>query len=83
MIAMLIAGGEGTLFGPALGAALITLLPTVFQPLAYYKTLAEGGLLVACFLWLPDGMFGTGVSLLARLSRRFGGGEALAAGRAQ
>ncbi len=84
MIAMLIAGGEGTLFGPGLGAALITLLPTVFQPLAYYKTLAEGGLLVACFLWLPDGMFGTGAALLARLARRISGsGEVLAPGRAQ
>jgi len=73
MIAMLISGGEGTLFGPALGAALLTLLPTVFQPLAYYKTFAEGLLLVACFLWLPDGMFGTGAVLLARLARRFSG----------
>jgi branched-chain amino acid transport system permease protein len=84
MIAMLISGGEGTLFGPALGAALITLLPTVFQPLAYYKTLAEGLLLVCCFLWLPDGMFGTGVAIVTRLARRLNGrGEILVPGRAQ
>ncbi len=84
MIAMLIAGGEGTLVGPGLGAALITLLPTVFQPLAYYKTLAEGLLLVACFLWLPDGMFGTGVSLFSRLARRLSRhGEVLVPGSAE
>ncbi len=64
--------------------ALLTLLPTVFQPLAYYKTFAEGLLLVSCFLWLPDGMFGTGAALLARLARRFSGrGEVLVPGRAQ
>jgi len=69
MIAMLVAGGEGTLIGPILGVALLTLLPTVFQPFALYKTFAEGALLVMCFLWLPEGIFGalaTGVSRLVR-----------------
>jgi branched-chain amino acid transport system permease protein len=70
MIAMLIAGGEGTLVGPILGVALLTLLPTVFQPFAYYKTFAEGLLLVCCFLWLSDGMFGTSATWIARLLRR-------------
>ena len=55
---MLVAGGEGTLVGPLLGVALLTLLPTLFQPFALYKTFAEGALLVLCFLWLPEGMFG-------------------------
>ncbi len=68
MIAMLVAGGEGTLIGPLLGVALLTLLPTVFQPFALYKTFAEGLLLVLCFLWLPEGMFGTAAVWLARVS---------------
>jgi branched-chain amino acid transport system permease protein len=58
MIAMLIVGGEGTLIGGLPGAALITLLPTVFQPLALYKTLAEGAILVLAFQYLPDGLLG-------------------------
>ncbi len=58
MIAMLIVGGEGTLIGGLPGAALITLLPTVFQPFALYKTLAEGAILVLAFQYLPDGLFG-------------------------
>jgi branched-chain amino acid transport system permease protein len=58
MIAMLVAGGEGTLVGPLLGVALLTLIPTIFQPFALYKTFAEGLLLVLCFLWLPEGIFG-------------------------
>jgi ABC-type branched-subunit amino acid transport system permease subunit len=59
MIAMLVVGGEGTLVGPLLGVALLTLLPTVFQPLAQYKILAEGLLLVLVVRYLPGGIFGT------------------------
>ncbi|MGH6981220.1 MAG: branched-chain amino acid ABC transporter permease, partial [Stellaceae bacterium] len=58
MIAMLIIGGEGTLIGGLPGAALITLLPTVFQPFAVYKSLAEGAILVLTFQYLPDGLLG-------------------------
>ncbi len=70
MIAMLVIGGEGTLVGGLLGAALVTLLPTIFQPFAIYKTMAEGALLVLAFQYLPDGIFGTAVRLLAKGSRR-------------
>jgi branched-chain amino acid transport system permease protein len=70
MIAMLVAGGEGTLVGPLLGVALVTLAPTLFQPFALYKTFAEGLLLVMCFLWLPEGLFGAAAVRLGRLGRR-------------
>ena len=66
MIAMLVVGGEGTLIGPVFGVALLTLIPTIFQPLAIYKTLAEGVLLVATVRYLPGGIFGTLASRLAR-----------------
>jgi branched-chain amino acid transport system permease protein len=59
MIAMLVLGGEGTLVGGLVGAVLITLLPTLFQPLAAYKIMAEGAILVLAFQYLPDGLFGT------------------------
>jgi branched-chain amino acid transport system permease protein len=69
MIAMLVAGGEGTLIGPIFGVALLTLLPTLFQPFALYKTFAEGALLVLCFMWLPQGLFGYAAAQLMRLFR--------------
>lgn len=69
MIAMLVLGGEGTLVGGIIGAILITLLPTLFQPLAAYKTLAEGAILVLAFQYLPDGLFGRLVRLLSSLHR--------------
>ena len=71
MIAMLVAGGEGTLIGPLFGVALLTLLPTIFQPFKQYLTLAEGAILVASFLWLPEGLFGTAAMWVSRLIRRF------------
>ena len=66
LVAMLIVGGEGTLVGPALGCLLLTMLPTLIQPLALYKTFATGGLLVLGFLYLPQGLFGVVASALAR-----------------
>jgi branched-chain amino acid transport system permease protein len=70
LIAMLVLGGEATLVGGLPGAALITLLPTVFQPFAVYKTLVEGAILVLAFQYLPDGLLGRAVRLLASMRTR-------------
>jgi branched-chain amino acid transport system permease protein len=71
LVTMLVIGGEGTLIGPLLGSGLLTLLPTVFQPLAQYKLLATGGLMVFFFLLMPEGIFGSLVLYLnARRSAR-------------
>lgn len=67
MVTMLIIGGEGTLIGPLFGVGLLTLLPTVFQPLAQFKLLATGGLMVFFFLCLPEGIYG---SIALRLAAR-------------
>ena len=66
LVSMLVIGGEGSLIGPLIGAALLTVLPTAFQPLALYKTLASGALLAGCSLYLPQGAFGALVRLLQR-----------------
>ncbi len=58
MLAMLLVGGEGTLFGPLFGVAILTLLPVVFAPLAQFKTLGTGLLLVVVSLYMPSGLFG-------------------------
>jgi branched-chain amino acid transport system permease protein len=70
MIAMLVVGGEGTLVGSLFGVALLTLLPTIFQPLALYKTLAEGLLLVIVVRYLPGGIFGTLAQRMLRAPAR-------------
>lgn len=58
MLAMLVVGGEGTLFGPLFGVAILTLLPTLFQPLAQFKTMGAGLLLVLFSMYLPGGLYG-------------------------
>ena len=58
MIAMLVLGGEGTLIGGLFGSLLLTLLPTLVQDLAVFKTAVEGVLLVVIFLLMPEGLYG-------------------------
>lgn len=58
MVTMLVLGGQGTLVGPLLGTVVLTLLPAVVQPLAGYKTLVEGAVLVLVLLYLPGGLAG-------------------------
>jgi branched-chain amino acid transport system permease protein len=69
LVAMLIVGGEGTLVGGLFGVALLTIAPTVFQPLANYKMLATGAILVLTYLYLPAGLYG---SLAQAAMRRVG-----------
>jgi branched-chain amino acid transport system permease protein len=68
IVTMLIIGGEGTLIGPVIGVILLTLLPTAFQFLANYKTLASGILLVVAMTQLPSGLYGGFTSLVRRLT---------------
>src|SRR6185437_3076705 len=58
MIAMLVLGGEGTLIGGFFGSLVLTLLPTMLQDFAVFKTAVEGAVLVVIFLLLPEGLFG-------------------------
>ena len=62
-LVMLVIGGEGTLVGGIFGVLVITLLPEIFQPLASFKVLIEGLLLVLVFRYFPDGLFGSAVKL--------------------
>ncbi|MGA2393821.1 MAG: branched-chain amino acid ABC transporter permease, partial [Candidatus Lustribacter sp.] len=68
IITMLVIGGEGTLVGPVIGVVLLTLLPTAFQFLANYKTLASGILLVTAMLYFPSGLYGGFTSLIRRFT---------------
>jgi branched-chain amino acid transport system permease protein len=70
MIAMLVLGGEGTLIGGFFGSLALTLLPTLVQDFAVYKTAVEGAILVVIFLALPEGLFGRLALWLERASAR-------------
>ena len=68
MIAMLVLGGEGTLVGGLFGSLVLTLLPTLVQDFATYKTAVEGAILVVIFLAMPEGLFGRLALWLGRVA---------------
>lgn len=71
LIAMLVLGGEGTLIGGLFGSVALTVLPTLVQEFAIFKTAVEGAVLIAIFLFMPEGLFGRLSALLDRaLSQR-------------
>ena len=49
-------GGIGSPFGPVLGAFILTLLPEVLRPLADYKTVVNGSIIVLAVIFMPRGL---------------------------
>lgn len=72
MMAMVVLGGIGTLWGPVLGALILGMLPEVFRPLIDYRMLLNAAILLLMIRFQPDGLLGEG-SLVRRLFRRRGG----------
>jgi len=56
---MLAFGGIGTLFGPVLGAAVITVINELILDLGQLRLLVYGALIIALFLWVPRGIIPT------------------------
>ena len=65
MLLMVIVGGSGRFFGPALGAVIVVLLPEWLRFMADYYLAVFGFLIVAMMIWLPGGL----LSLPERLKR--------------
>ena len=53
-------GGFGTVRGPVVGAAVLTLLPEVFRFMENYRLLVYGGVLVLVMFVEPGGLLGDG-----------------------
>jgi branched-chain amino acid transport system permease protein len=66
---MVVAGGAGTLMGPAVGAAIVVLLKMVVSAYVARWVLLLGLTFIAIVMFLPDGV----VPGIARLLRRAGG----------
>ena len=56
ILTMAVLGGTGTLIGPALGAAILTLLPELLRFLHDFRSLVNGAVLVLVVLFLPKGI---------------------------
>ena len=57
MLTYAVVGGIGSVGGPIFGAALLTLLPEVLRFLHDYRDLANGAILLAVIIFLPQGLF--------------------------
>lgn len=58
LLVMLFLGGIGTIFGPALGALFLKLLPEVTYQLQDYELLINGLILIVVLVFFPKGLFG-------------------------
>ena len=58
LLAMLAFGGQGNLIGPAVGAAVLVLVPEVFRPLQEYRMFVYGGILIVMMLVRRQGLLG-------------------------
>jgi branched-chain amino acid transport system permease protein len=57
ILAMVILGGMGNVFGVILGAAVIVALPEIFRELALYRLMAFGATLMILMIFRPQGLW--------------------------
>jgi len=69
-LSMVVVGGKGTLAGPLVGAAALTLVPDLLSFMKDFKMVFHGILLVLCMMFLPGGL----VSLAGTLKQWKPGG---------
>lgn len=75
VLVMMLAGGWGTLFGPILGAIVVTLLPEWLRVFQHYRMATYGVALILIILFMPQGLLGVLSGLTGRLSGRKGSAE--------
>jgi branched-chain amino acid transport system permease protein len=59
ILAMVVLGGMGNIWGAALGAVLLGLLPEVLREFAAYRMLLFGLIMILMMIFRPQGMLGS------------------------
>lgn len=62
IVAMVVVGGRGTVWGPLLGAVVFTALPVLLSSTANYKLIIYGLLMIVMVIAMPQGVFGVWMS---------------------
>ncbi len=70
LLVMVVLGGQGTLWGPALGAVTITAIQEALRPYADYDIVVYGLLLVVMMIVMPGGLSRALGALYGRLRER-------------
>ncbi len=71
IVSMMVVGGTGTIRGAILGAMLMAALPEILRPLANFRLLFYGGLIVLITRFQPQGLFGTKAFIVRNLYGRW------------
>jgi branched-chain amino acid transport system permease protein len=69
ILAMVIVGGVGTLFGPVAGAILLTVLPELLRGIGDARLIVYGIALTLVVLFMPGGMAQAAQTLASRIGR--------------
>jgi branched-chain amino acid transport system permease protein len=70
MLLMVVVGGQGSVWGAAVGAVLLTLAPEYMRFLKDYRLVVYGAMVVGLMVFLPDGLAGVGRWVVRRLPAR-------------
>ncbi len=72
MVIMVVAGGQGTLAGPILGAVVFTILPELLRAAQAYRLIVYALLLILTVVFMPRGIVPTAAAWWRRLARPAG-----------
>jgi branched-chain amino acid transport system permease protein len=70
ILVMLYLGGTGTVYGPALGAVFLKLLPEFTYQFQDYELLLNGVILIVVLVFMPKGLFGVLKTVTERVVAR-------------
>lgn len=56
MVVMVVAGGQGTVAGPALGSLVFTFVPELLRMASFYRMLVYGVILLLAVMFMPRGL---------------------------
>lgn len=59
VLAMVVLGGRVSIWGPIVGAVILTVLPELLRGFQEYRTVVQGALLMASIIYLPRGVADT------------------------
>jgi branched-chain amino acid transport system permease protein len=65
-LSYVVLGGRRSIWGPVVGTAVLLALPELARPLAEYRTLVYGLIMIAVMAYLPRGVYDTFVEYLHR-----------------
>lgn len=70
ILVFVVLGGRSTIVGPLVGAVIMTILPELARPLAEYRTLIQGAVLILVMIYFQEGLVDTAIFKLRNILRK-------------